>query len=174
VGTPQDQPPPLLPTPWPCLSGWLRTASKDGVPVEEYRYNANESRIYEMNAQRRISGRDLTYSDEDHLLTVGGIVYAYDRDGFLQSRTDGSETTAYDYSSRGELLGASRRHDHRLPPRSPGLAYDQVSSLRAVADASGTMVKEIVYDTFGNMLSDTNPAFVIPFGFAAGDTEGTF
>jgi RHS repeat-associated protein len=48
------------------------------------------------------------------------------------------------------------------------LAYDQVGSLRAVVDASGTIVKRIDYDSFGNTLADTNPSFEVPFGFAGG------
>ena len=48
------------------------------------------------------------------------------------------------------------------------LAYDQVGSLRVVADATGNVVKEITYDTFGNVITDTNPLFEIPFAFAGG------
>jgi RHS repeat-associated protein len=48
------------------------------------------------------------------------------------------------------------------------LSYDQVGSLRLVADASGNVVKRISYDSFGNILEDTNPSFKIPFGFAGG------
>jgi len=48
------------------------------------------------------------------------------------------------------------------------LTYDQVGSLRVVADASGNVVKRIDYDSFGNIIDDTNPAFNVPFGFAGG------
>jgi hypothetical protein len=48
------------------------------------------------------------------------------------------------------------------------LAYDQVGTLKAVADASGNAVKRIEYDTFGNVISDSDPAFTVPFGFAGG------
>jgi RHS repeat-associated protein len=48
------------------------------------------------------------------------------------------------------------------------LAYDQVGSLIAVADGSGSMVKRITYDSFGNVLEDSNPGFSLPFGFAGG------
>jgi RHS repeat-associated protein len=37
-----------------------------------------------------------------------------------------------------------------------------------VADGSGNVVKRISYDSFGNILEDTNPSFKIPFGFAGG------
>ena len=48
------------------------------------------------------------------------------------------------------------------------LTYDQVGSLRLVAEGSGNVVKEIGYDAFGNVVVDTNPSFPVPFGFAGG------
>ena len=48
------------------------------------------------------------------------------------------------------------------------LHYDQVGSLRAVSDANGKIVKEIAYDSYGNVLSDSAPSFKVPFGFAGG------
>jgi len=48
------------------------------------------------------------------------------------------------------------------------LTYDQLGSLRVVADASGNVVKRIDYDSFGNIINDTNPSFEVPFGFAGG------
>jgi RHS repeat-associated protein len=51
------------------------------------------------------------------------------------------------------------------------LAYDQVGSLRIVADSAGDVVKRIDYDSFGNIIEDTAPAFKIPFGFAGGSHD---
>jgi RHS repeat-associated protein len=48
------------------------------------------------------------------------------------------------------------------------LHYDQVGSLRAITDTNHNIVKVITYDTYGNILTDTNPSFAIPFGFAGG------
>ena len=48
------------------------------------------------------------------------------------------------------------------------LHYDQVGTLRAVSDSAHNIIKEITYDTFGNILQDTNENFKIPFGFAGG------
>ena len=48
------------------------------------------------------------------------------------------------------------------------LHYDQVGSLRAITDDSHNIVKEITYNTFGNVLTDTNPTLKVPFGFAGG------
>jgi RHS repeat-associated protein len=46
--------------------------------------------------------------------------------------------------------------------------YDQVGSLRAVTDSSGTIIKQIDYDSFGNVINDTNTSMTVPFGFAGG------
>ena len=53
------------------------------------------------------------------------------------------------------------------------LHYDQVGSLRTVTDTSHNIIKEVSYDTFGTLLTDSNPSFNIPFGFAGGlyDTD---
>ncbi|MBI9078587.1 MAG: RHS repeat-associated core domain-containing protein [Pseudodesulfovibrio sp.] len=46
--------------------------------------------------------------------------------------------------------------------------YDQVGSLRVVADHSGNVIKEVLYDPFGGIIEDTNPELRIPIGFAGG------
>ncbi|WP_457747909.1 RHS repeat domain-containing protein [Sulfurimonas sp.] len=48
------------------------------------------------------------------------------------------------------------------------LHYDQVGTLRAVSDANHNIIKEISYDTYGNILQDTNKNFKVPFGLAGG------
>jgi RHS repeat-associated protein len=48
------------------------------------------------------------------------------------------------------------------------LSYDQVGSLRLVTHTFGNVVKEIDYDSFGNVLADSDPSFTVPFGFAGG------
>lgn len=206
--------------------GRLLTVNKDSTLVEEYQYDVNGTRIYEMNALRGITGRNSSYDDEDHLLTADSVIYSYNLDGFLAAKTDGADVTTYDYSSRGELLSVTlpdgriieyihdplgRRiakkvndnitekylwqgltrllavydgsnslimrfeyADGRMPVAmikggsTYYLTYDQVDSIRIVADASGNMVKRIEYDSFGNIIDDTDPSFKVPFGFAGG------
>jgi YD repeat-containing protein len=60
-----------------------------------------------MNSLRGIAGRNFSYDNEDHLLSVGSVTYSYNLDGFLTTKTDGSDVTTYDYSSRGELLAVT-------------------------------------------------------------------
>ena len=37
------------------------------------------------------------------------------------------------------------------------LLYNHLGSLRAVIDSNGTIGKEVTYDSFGKILSDSNP-----------------
>ena len=206
--------------------GRLETVTKDSALMESYGYDPNGTRTSEINTLRGITGRSLSYSDEDHLLTAGAVTYAYDLDGFLSSKTDGSDMTTYDYSSRGELLevelpdGRIISYEHaplgrRIVKRIDGtivakylwqgltkllaiyddsdnliqrfeyadgrmpvamtqagityyLAYDQVGTIKVVTDASGNTVKQVDYDAFGNIITDTNTTLTIPFGFAGG------
>ncbi len=49
------------------------------------------------------------------------------------------------------------------------LAYDQTGTLKAVADASGTVLLKREYDSFGNILNEESSLpFQVPFGFAGG------
>jgi RHS repeat-associated protein len=206
--------------------GRLLTVTKDGALVEEYQYSSNGARTFEMNSLRNIAGRTFTYSDEDHLLTAGTTTYQYNVDGFLTTKTQATDVTTYDYSSRGELLSVMLPDgrlieyvydplDRRIAKKVNGtitekylwqdltrllavydgsdnllmrfeyadgrmpvamtkdgvtyfLTYDQVGSIRIVADASGNVVKRVDYDSFGNIIGGTNLSFEVPFGFAGG------
>lgn len=78
------------------------------------------------------------------------------------------------YDGGGNLLQRYTYADSRVPVSMThgGATYflltDQVGSLRAVADTSGTIVKRIDYDSFGNIVGDSNTAMTVPFGFAGG------
>ncbi len=78
------------------------------------------------------------------------------------------------YDGSGSLKSRFLYADARMPVametggQTYYLACDQVGSLRAVANTSGTVVKTITYDSFGNMLEDSNETLAVPFGFAGG------
>jgi len=78
------------------------------------------------------------------------------------------------YDGGDNLIMRFEYADGRMPVAmtKDGVTYyltcDQVGSLRVIADTSGTAVKQIDYDSFGNIINDTNPTFTIPFGFAGG------
>ena len=51
------------------------------------------------------------------------------------------------------------------------IVSDLLGSPRLVVDAAGTVVKRLDYDSFGNVILDSNAAFDLPFGFAGGMTD---
>lgn len=48
------------------------------------------------------------------------------------------------------------------------VACDQVGTPKVVTDSAGTVIKVLDYDSFGGLVSDLNPAFYLPIGFAGG------
>ena len=131
-----------------------------------------------------------TYASTGELLAVGlpdGSTIAYENDALgrrVAKYVDGVVTEKYLWQGRTQLLAVYNADgslksrflyaDARMPVametggQTYYLACDQVGSLRAVANASGTVVKTITYDSFGNVLEDSNEALEVPFGFAGG------
>ncbi|MFA6012230.1 MAG: polymorphic toxin-type HINT domain-containing protein [Desulfobacteraceae bacterium] len=78
------------------------------------------------------------------------------------------------YDDADNLLMRFQYADGRMPVsmtrggQTYYLIFDQTGSLKAVADINGTVVKAVLYDSFGFIVSDSNPALDVPFGFAGG------
>jgi len=78
------------------------------------------------------------------------------------------------YDGSNKLIMRFEYADSRLPfavVKSSVLyymVYDQIGSLKLIADSAGNVVKRLEYNTFGNIISDSNPGFAVPFGFAGG------
>jgi RHS repeat-associated protein len=132
----------------------------------------------------------INYSSRGELLSAtqpGGTAITYDHDPLgrrIAKRVNGIVTEKYlwkdaitllaVYDGSDTLLMRFHYADGRLPVSMTKagdvyyLIYDQIGTLRAVADPSGAIVKQIDYDSFGSIIADTNPAFAVPFGFAGG------
>ena len=132
---------------------------------------------------------ELTWSSRGELLTadVPGTSVTYSYDGFsrLTARSDGSGTTEYfrgnpsDPHQVTHLVESGQLtafvYDEAgvlISIVSGGSTYyvgcDQVGSPRIVVDSSGAVVKVVERDSWGNVISDSNPAFELPIGFAGG------
>ena len=78
------------------------------------------------------------------------------------------------YNGNNNLISRFNYADGRLPASMTYagatyyLSYDQVGSLRVVSDSTGNIIKKVDYDSFGNIIADTNSGFTVPFGFAGG------
>jgi RHS repeat-associated protein len=148
------------------LDGYLATRT-DGVAITTYDYSSRG----ELLQVELPDGRTVTY-DHDPL----GRRIAKRIDGTTMEKYlwEGLNTLLAVYDPSDNLIQRFEYADDRTPvAMTQGgvtfyLAYDQVGTLRVVTDATGNVVKQIEYDTFGNILSDTNPSFTIPLGFAGG------
>jgi len=77
---------------------------------------------------------------------------------------DGQHQYEFAYREGERTPYAMRRDDGTVA----GLFHDQVGSLRVVADLDDNVIKEVLYDPFGGIVEDTNPALRLPLGFASG------
>ncbi|CAA6807854.1 MAG: odd Oz/ten-m homolog 4 [uncultured Campylobacterales bacterium] len=113
------------------------------------------------------------------------ITYTHNTDNQVVSKSvDGVVKYKYVWSDLTTLLGVFDGSDNLLmrfnylEDRVPFsmdylgsthyLHYDQVGSLRAVSNSNGLIVKEVAYSPYGEVLSDSNTSFYLPFGFAGG------
>ncbi|MBW2662491.1 MAG: hypothetical protein JRD93_11000, partial [Deltaproteobacteria bacterium] len=155
------------------------------------------STSYEYNADgfltTRTEGADVTsydYSSRGELLGVtlpdGRVIdYVHDPLGRrIAKKVNGSVTKKYLWQGQTRLLAVFDGSDNlimrfeyadaRMPVAMTknGSTYyltcDQAGSLKIVADTAGNVLKKIEYDSFGNIITDTNPLFEIPLCFAGG------
>jgi RHS repeat-associated protein len=125
--------------------GELRSATVGGTQVE-YSYDGLGRRV------ARTAGGGTTqylYGDPDNPFLV------------TNSRSGGVLTT-YFYDEGGRLFAFDRGSSRYY------VGSDHVGTPRVVTDASGRVVKKLEYDSFGRLLSDTEPAFDLPIGFGGG------
>jgi RHS repeat-associated protein len=96
----------------------------------------------------------------------GQLVEAYQWLDFVRLAAfhDGRHQYEFAYRDGERTPFAMRRDDGTVA----GLFYDQVGSLRVVADEDDNVIKEVLYDPFGGIIEDTNPDLRLPIGFAGG------
>ncbi|UCE56101.1 MAG: hypothetical protein JSV31_11845 [Desulfobacterales bacterium] len=148
------------------LDGFL-TTKKDGDDVTNYKYSSRG----ELLSVDLSDGRVIEYLHDPLGRRIAKKV-----DGVVVEKYlwEGLTRLLAVYDGSNNLLMRFEYADDRMPVamKSGGttyfLTYDQVGSLRVVADASGNVVELIEYDSFGNIINDTNPTIEVPFGFAGG------
>ncbi len=141
-----------------------------------------------VSAQRGDTCVVLRYDDQGRLDVVvlpegRRIVYGHDRRGRRTSKElNGARIATWRWGDAFRLRetndGSMMRFDYEGESRLPramvkdgriyALAFDQVGTLKAVADDRGHLVRVIDRDSFGNVVADSNPNFSLPFGFAGG------
>lgn len=82
-------------------AGRLDTVTIDRVPTSDYDYDDNGNRTGGFNDEGTISG---VYDAQDRLTDYNGVTYTYSANGELESKTEGIDTTQYQYDEMGNLL----------------------------------------------------------------------
>ncbi len=140
-------------------------------------------------------GDTFAYSVRGELLaaTINGTEVTYGYDGFTRqvSRTVNGETTEFLYGNPNvpQLLTHSRAPDSTLTTyyydelgfvqaferggQRYFVATDQVGSPRVITDSSGSVVRQIDYSAWGEIVNDSNPGFDFVIGFAGGIADET-
>ncbi|MBF0330149.1 MAG: hypothetical protein HQL10_13425 [Nitrospirae bacterium] len=155
--------------------------------TDSYQYNADGFLLSKTTTTGTTSYNYSTRGELLDALLPGGTSISYDHDATgrrIIKRVNGTITEKYLWADAITLLAVYDANDNlktrfnyaddRMPvSMTQGgmtyyLAYDQVGSLRAVTDSLGNIVKRVDYDSFGNVISDSNPSFALPFGFAGG------
>ena len=172
-------------------------SQKDYVYSDEDCLLTAGSTSYEYNADgfltTRTEGADVTtydYSSRGELLRVtlpDGTLINYIHDPLgrrIAKKVNGVTTEKYLWQGLTRLLAVYDGSDNlimrfeyadgRMPvamTKDGSIYYltcDQAGSLKIIADTAANVLKRIKYDSFGNIIEDTNPSFAIPFGFAGG------
>jgi RHS repeat-associated protein len=126
--------------------GELLSANVDGTTID-YGYDGMKRRVY------RREGAAIQR-------------YFYGEPGrpfrLTHSMDESNIATRYLYDDRGHLIAFDRG------PTRYYVATDALGSPRAVFSAAGAVVRAIERDSFGRVLSDTDPSLELPVGFAGG------
>jgi RHS repeat-associated protein len=121
--------------------------STGSVTVISYTHNANNQRV-----SKEVNGTTVEKYLWENLTTLLAV---YDADDNLKQR--------FEYVNGRMPVSMTDSGGIKYY-----LHYDQVGTLKAISDTNGNIVKEVTYDTFGHVLTDTDEDFKVPFGFAGG------
>ncbi|BDQ37963.1 hypothetical protein SYK_23230 [Pseudodesulfovibrio nedwellii] len=133
-----------------------------------YKYS-HDYRLLRMEVEDQ--NRVFTYRHDDNGQRIakycnGQLVEAYAWLDFVRlvGFHDGQHGYEFAYQDETRTPYAMRRDDGVIAY----LFYDQVGSLRVVADLESNVIQEILYDPFGGIIEDTQPDLHIPIGYARG------
>jgi RHS repeat-associated protein len=140
--------------------GRLEEVWRDGSLESSYTYDDNSNRLSYTGPLGNATG---TYDERDRMITYGGASYAWTEAGELQSKTEGGQTTTYDYDVFGNLRkvelpngieieyltdGAQRRIGKKVNGVlvKQWLYQDQLEPV-AELDGAGNITKRFTYGT---------------------------
>ena len=141
--------------------GQLKSVDEDGVEARSYGYDLNGNRTHEDGLQVAV------FDTQDRLTTYNGTTYTYTDSGSLTSKSDGVDTTTYQYDLLGNLRdvtladgtaihyevdGKNRRIGKTVDgtPEYRFVYRDQLNPI-AMFDGNGDLEARFVYGTKGHV-----------------------
>ncbi len=153
-------------------AGRLSTVSKDGVQVASYSYDGNGNRVSQTENGVTTAA---TFDGEDRIQTLGTVSYTFSSLGQLATKTEGTQTTRYQFDAAGTLtqvtLPGNKTVDYELDAsgrrvgrkvdgvKRQGWLYDGLLRVVAETDAAGTVTSRFVYASQGH-----SPDFMVAGG----------
>ncbi|GAA3400149.1 S-layer homology domain-containing protein [Paenibacillus hodogayensis] len=135
------------------VRGELLTATVSGATYR-YAYDALGRQTYREDGAGRFI--QYLYGDPTSLQLVTSTV------------NENGELTNYLYDYDGLLIGLERNNVRYY------VITDGVGTPQQVLDGQGKVIKQLKYDSYGGVLSDSNPGFALPIGYAGGlEDRGT-
>jgi len=138
----------------------------DGNFSEFYKYDENGNRVYSRDANGETTA---TYDSQDRILTWGSLLFSYNENGDLATKTDTatSEITTYSYDVFGNLKqvilpnsdvvsygvdGMNRRVTIKLNGSLQKIfLYEDGLKIIAELDSSGAFAKKFIYESNSNV-----------------------
>ncbi|SDE69530.1 RHS repeat-associated core domain-containing protein, partial [Paenibacillus sp. cl123] len=127
--------------------GELLTATVSGATYT-YAYDALGRRTYREDGAGKFT--QYLYGDPTSLQLVTSTV------------NENGELTNYLYDQDGLLLGLERNNVRYY------VITDGIGTPQQVLNGQGQVIKRLKYDSYGGVLSDSNPGFALPIGYAGG------
>jgi RHS repeat-associated protein len=151
-------------------NGRLATRSRnvvDGEPImSTYDYSSDGRLLSVTTPEHTVTYRHNAFGNRVAKLVDGVVVekYLWENKTRLLATYDGNNNLKqrYEYTV-GNTPTAYTEGSNRYY-----ILTDQLGSPRVITDDSGVVLREIEYDSFGNIVNDSNSEHALPFGFAGG------
>jgi RHS repeat-associated protein len=153
------------------LASKIRTTDDNAIITTTYEYSSQGRLLKVVTPTNTIEYRHNALGNRVAKLVDGDVVekYLWENKTRLLAVYDGSGNLKqrYEYAignTPASYIEGSNRYY---------ILTDQLGSPRMVTDEDGTLLREIEYDSFGNIVADSAPEIELPFGFAGGlyDTD---
>jgi len=148
------------------LKTQTRTTDDGAIITTTYQYSSDGRLLKVTTPEKTIEYRHNAIGNRVAKLINGQVVekYLWQNKTTLLATFDANDnlTQRFEYTLGHAPTAFTQNNEKYF------ILTDQIGSPRIITDSSGTLIKEITYDSYGNVIFDSNESFELPFGFAGG------